>query len=64
MKRVLTDAKIKSLKAQDKPYKVKDGGGMYVYVAKTGTRSFRYDANLDGKRFTIVIPPKNNWGFK
>ena len=55
MKRSLTDAKVKNLKPQDKGYKVKDGGGMYVYVAKTGTRSFRYDANLGGKRFTMTF---------
>ncbi len=52
MKRSLTDAKVKNLKPHDKPYKAKDGGGMYVLVTITGTRSFRYDFKLNGRRLT------------
>ncbi|NRP95855.1 Prophage CP4-57 integrase [Marinobacterium sp. xm-g-59] len=55
MKRVLSDAKIKNLKPQEKGYKVTDGGGLYVYVTKTGTKSFRYDAKIDGSRKTITF---------
>lgn len=55
MKRVLTDAKIKNLKPQDKGYKVADGGGLYVYVTKTGSKSFRYDAKIGGSRKTITF---------
>lgn len=55
MKRVLSDAKVKNLKPQEKGYKVTDGGGLYVYVTKTGTKSFRYDAKIDGSRKTITF---------
>lgn len=55
MKRSLTDAKVKNLKPRDKPYKVTDGGGLYVFVSKPGTRSFRYDAKLNGKRITVTL---------
>ena len=55
MKRLLTDAKVKNLKPKDKAYKVTDGGGLYVFVAKSGTRSFRYDAKLNGKRITVTL---------
>ncbi|MBR9868294.1 MAG: tyrosine-type recombinase/integrase [Oceanospirillales bacterium] len=55
MKRSLSDAKVKNLKPKDKPYKVTDGGGLYVYIAKSGTKSFRYDAKLNDKRFTITF---------
>ena len=55
MKRSLTDAKVKNIKPKDKPFKVSDGGGLYVYVSKSGTKSFRYDASVNKKRFTITI---------
>jgi len=55
VKRLLTDAKVKNLKPKDKAYKVTDGGGLYVFVAKSGTRSFRYDAKINGKRITVTL---------
>lgn len=55
MKRLLTNAKIKNLKPKDKAYKVTDGGGLYVFVAKSGSRSFRYDAKLNGRRITVTL---------
>jgi integrase len=55
VKRSLSDAKIKNLKPQEKGYKATDGGGLYVYVTKTGTKSFRYDAKIDGSRKTITF---------
>lgn len=55
MKRSLTDAKVKNLKPKDKSYKVADGGGLYLFISKTGTKSFRYDTALNGKRFTVTI---------
>ena len=53
MKRLLTDAKVKNLKPQEKGYKVTDGGGLYVYVTTKGAKSFRYDAKFNDKRFTM-----------
>lgn len=55
MKRILTDAKLRSFKPQSRAYKATDGGGLYVYVTKAGTKSFRYDAKLNNKRFTITF---------
>lgn len=55
MKRSLTDAKVKNIKPKDKAFKVSDGGGLYVYVSKLGTKSFRYDASVNKKRFTVTI---------
>ena len=52
---MLTDTQLKSLKPQDKAYKVADALGLYVTVAASGTRSFRYDYRLDGKRETLTI---------
>lgn len=55
MKRSLTDAKVKNLKPKDKSYKIADGGGLYLFISKAGTKSFRYDTALNGKRFTVTI---------
>lgn len=52
---VLTDTKLKNLKAQDKLYKVADRDGLYVAVTPSGTISFRLDYRLNGRRETLVI---------
>lgn len=52
---MLTDTQLRSLKPQDKAYKITDALGLYVTVATSGTRSFRYDYRLDGKRETLTI---------
>ncbi|RDI03939.1 integrase [Caldimonas thermodepolymerans] len=51
----LTDTSLKALKPQAKAYKVTDGGGMYVVVSPSGTKTFRYDYRLDGKRETLTV---------
>jgi len=45
----LTDHKIKAIKAEEKPKKYADGGGMYLYVAPTGSKTWRMAYRLDGK---------------
>ena len=52
---MLTDTKLKSLKPQDKIYKVADRDGMYVAVLTSGTVSFRYDYRINGRRETLTI---------
>lgn len=52
---VLTDKKLKSLKPEDKLYKVADRDGLYVAVTKTGAISFRYDYRFNGRRETITF---------
>lgn len=51
----LTDKTLGSLKPQEKPYKVSDRDGMYAFVTKTGTISFRLDYRLNGRRETLAI---------
>jgi len=46
---MLTDTKIKSLKAKAKPYKVGDSHGLYVYVSKTGSKLWRQKYRIGGK---------------
>lgn len=52
---MLTDTKIKNLKAKDKLYKVSDREGLYVAVLVSGSISFRYDYRLHGRRETLTI---------
>lgn len=52
---MLTDAKLKSLKSQDKLYKIADRDGMYVVVQPSGAIVFRYDYRLNGRRETLTI---------
>lgn len=52
---MLTDTQLKSLKPQEKAYKVADALGLYVTVATSGTKSFRYDYRVDGKRETLTV---------
>jgi len=52
---MLTDSQLRSFKPQDKPYKVTIGQGLYVAVTPAGSKSFRFDYRLDGKRETLTI---------
>lgn len=52
---MLTDTQLKTLKPDNKAFKVADALGLYVTVAPSGTKSFRYDYRLDGKRETLTI---------
>ena len=52
---MLTDSKLRGLKAREKPYKVVDRDGLYVTVSKAGTVVFRYDYRLNGRRETLSI---------
>ena len=53
--RMLTDTAIKSLKPQDKSYKVADRDGTCVTVISSGAITFRYDYRLNGRRETLTI---------
>ncbi len=52
----LTEAKLRELQPGQRAYKVSDGGsGLYVVVSPSGSRSFRYDYRLSGRRETLTI---------
>ena len=52
---MLTDTKLKNLKATGKAYKVADRDGLYVFVTASGTVSFRLDYRINGRRETLTI---------
>lgn len=52
----LKDAKLRDLPPRERAYKVSDGGnGLCVVVSPSGSRSFRYDYRLGGRRETLTI---------
>ncbi|EFH4734274.1 tyrosine-type recombinase/integrase [Escherichia coli] len=52
---MLTDTKLKNLKAREKLYKVADRDGLYVTVSPKGLVTFRYDYRINGRRETLTI---------
>ena len=46
---MLDDHIIQGLKAADKPKKYADGGGLYLYVAKTGSKLWRMAYRFNDK---------------
>lgn len=51
----LTDIQVKQAKPQDKPFKLADGKGMYLYVTVKGQRYWRLDYRYGGKRKTLAL---------
>lgn len=52
---MLTDIKIKETKPADKPIKLADGAGLYLEVAPTGSRLWRYRFRLRGKESMVSL---------
>ncbi|NND82506.1 MAG: tyrosine-type recombinase/integrase [Gammaproteobacteria bacterium] len=46
---MLTDTKIKALRAKHKPYKMSDCHGLYIYVTKNGGKYWRQKYRINGK---------------
>jgi integrase len=51
----LADTHVRSAKARPKPYKLSDGGGMYLLVTPDGGRYWRLDYRFAGKRRTLAL---------
>lgn len=51
----LTDFRIKSLKPKEKPYRELDSDGLYIEVAKSGSKLWRYQYTYDGKKNMISL---------
>ena len=52
---MLSDTKLRTLKPKDKPFKLADYDGLYIYVIPTGGRSWRFDYRFQGKRYTQTL---------
>jgi integrase len=51
----LSDAKIRNLRATDKPYKVADFDGLFLLVKPSGTKSWRFKYRFAGKEKLMVF---------
>ena len=54
---MLTDAAVKKAEAREKPYKMADSGGLYLYVAATGLKSWRMKFRMHGKEKLLTFGP-------
>lgn len=54
---MLTDVQARKAKPKDKPYKLSDSGGLYLYVAPTGLRSWRMKFRFQGKEKLLTFGP-------
>ncbi len=53
----LKDAQIKAAKAVERPYKLFDGGGLFLFVSPTGAKTWRIAYRLNGKPQTKSFGP-------
>ncbi len=51
----LTDVACRNAKPESKPKKLADGAGLYLYLAPTGTKTWRVDYRHEGKRQTTTL---------
>ena len=58
---MLTDAGLRALKPKEKPYKRADRDGLYAYVTKSGTISFRFNYAINGRQETLVFGLWTRW---
>lgn len=51
----LTDAACRNAKPTEKPYKLTDAGGLYLFVQPSGSRLWRFDYSFGDKRRTAAL---------
>lgn len=51
----LTDIKVKTAKPKDKPYKLADGGGMYLLINTNGSKYWRMKYRFAGKERCFLL---------
>ena len=57
---MLTDEKCKEAKAKEKPYKLGDRDGLYLFITPSGAKSWRYNYRIAGvgEALTIGLHPE------
>jgi integrase len=53
----LTDIAVRKAEPRDKPYKMADSGGLFLYVAPSGLKSFRMKFTVGGKEKLLTFGP-------
>ncbi|PND71736.1 Arm DNA-binding domain-containing protein, partial [Escherichia coli] len=54
---MLTDKACRQAKGVEKPYKLSDARGLYLYVTPTGFRSWRWKYRFAGKEKRLTFGP-------
>lgn len=54
-KHLLDAKKVEKARRGPKPYRLADGGGLYLYVARSGVKSWQYRYRHEGKQQTLTI---------
>jgi len=52
---MLTETTLKNLKPKKKSYKVSDRDGLYAVVLPSGSISFRYNYQINGRQETLTL---------
>ncbi|MFA6058600.1 MAG: integrase arm-type DNA-binding domain-containing protein [Taibaiella sp.] len=52
---ILTDTKIRTIKARDKAYKLTDGKGLFLLISPTGSKYWRFKYRFAGKEKLIAL---------
>lgn len=60
----LSDTLLRTAKPQAKPYKMADGGGLFLLVAPTGGKWWRYSYRFNGKQKTLSLGTYPDTGLK
>lgn len=55
LSRALKDTSVRNAKPKDKPYKLTDGGGLFLLVQVSGARLWRYKFRINGKESVFAI---------
>ena len=54
---MLTDKEVRNAEPREKPYKLSDAGGLYLYITKTGLKSWRMKFRLHGQEKLLTFGP-------
>ena len=60
----LSDIAIRNAKAKERPYKLSDSGGLFLLIAATGGKLWRYSYRFDGKQKTLALGAYPDTGLK
>ena len=52
---ILTQTRVKNAKPKNKPWKLADGGSLYLLVNLNGSKYWRYDYRIGGRRKTLPL---------
>ena len=55
MKGKLTETILRKLQPKEKPYKIVDGSGLFIWVTPKGSKLWRLDYRFNGKRKTLAL---------